>query len=313
MNSNNYGKDKREELSWIQLFEMFPDDEAAEKWFIQQRWPDGIRCAYCDCDNVQLDTTHPRMPFRCRPCKRFFSPKSNTIMQNSKLGYQAWAIAIHQMIENPKGISSVQLGRRLGITQPRAWHLLHKIREAYNDQMDAEPFDGEVEVDEMFVGGLEKNKHAKNKLHAGPFAGKTPVVGVLDRESNQVKATVVDSTDRETLQQFVLDNTTEAAIVYTDSAREYRGMPRKHDWVVHSRGEYVRGRTSTNGIESFWAPFKRGFKGTYHMMSRKHLQRYVNEFVGRHNHRSEDIIDQMAGIVEGMVGKQLRYQDLIAE
>jgi len=115
------------------------------------------------------------------------------------------------------------------------------------------------------------------------------------------------------LHDFVEENTTQSTIVYTDEARAYRGMPRKHGTVKHSVGGYVDGQISTNGVESFWSMLKRGHMGTYHKMSPKHLQRYVNEFAGRHNARPLDTRHQMRRIVRNMAGKRLRYQDLIAE
>ena len=190
--------------------------------------------------------------------------------------------------------------------------MLHRIREAWNEADDK--FYGEVEVDETYVGGKESNKHAYKKLRAGRGTiGKTAVVGVLDRDSGQVQAEVIEATDRETLHGVIEDKTTDGAIIYTDEARAYRNMPRKHLAVSHSVGEYVNGEIHTNGLESFWSMLKRGYMGTYHHMSKKHLHRYVNEFAGRHNSRSLDTRHQMAAIVRGAAGKRLRYKDLISD
>ena len=121
----------------------------------------------------------------------------------------------------------------------------------------------------------------------------------------------MDRTDGPTLRGFVADCTTIDATVYTDEHAAYRGLP-NHEAVKHSVGEYVRDQAHTNGVESFWALLKRGYYGTYHRMSPKHLQRYVNEFAGRHNIRPLDTVDQMRYIFRGLVGKRLRYQDLKA-
>ena len=126
-----------------------------------------------------------------------------------------------------------------------------------------------------------------------------------------MSAAVVGNTDAKTLQGFVGDHVAEGATIYTDDHGGYQGMPFEHETVKHSISEYVNGMAHTNGIESFWALLKRGYHGTYHHMSEKHLNRYVGEFSGRHNDREVDTIDQMAAIIRGLVGKRLRYQDLI--
>ena len=306
------GRHEREGISLVGLFEKFPDDETAERWFVQQRWPDGVICPFCDSKRITDNSARESMPYRCKDCKKRFSVKTDSVMHSSKIGYQKWAIAIYLVTTSLKGVSSMKLHRDLGITQKAAWHMLHRIREAYSDEYG--PFDGEVEVDETYMGGRKRNKHASKKLNAGRGpVGKTAVVGMKDRESKQVTAEVVPTTDRQTLQMFVIDNTTEEATVYTDNAGAYRNLPRRHGIVNHGIGEYVRAQIHTNGVESFWATLKRGVMGTYHHMSPKHLHRYVDEFSGRHNNRPLDTEEQMKSLVEGAAGKRLRYEDLIAE
>jgi len=308
------GKHYRKGISLPQLFRMFPDDETVQEWLEKQRWGDEPWCPHCGSFNVRRNS-HPSMPWRCadRECRKRFSVRTKTSMQRSNLGYQTWIVAIYLMTTSLKSVSSMKLHRDLEITQKTAWHLAHRIRESFECD-DENKFGGPVEVDESYFGGKRANmsnsKRKALKDTGRGTVGKTAVVGIKDRETNEVRARVVENTNAQALHPFIAENVDEDATVYTDDAVVYDSLPYDHEAVKHSVSEYVRDMAHTNGVESFWATLKRAHKGTFHKISPKHLNRYVHEFAGKHNVRPNDTIDQMASIVRRMEGKHLDYKGL---
>ena len=312
------GKHYRKGITLVELFDMFPDEASAEEWFVKLRWPNGICCPSCGSVNVQVGTAHPTMPFRCREkgCGTgFFSVKTGSAMQSSKLPYRTWIVAMYLLATNLKSVSSMKLHRDLGITQKSAWHLAHRLREARIEYRGL--FSGPVEVDETYFGGKRKNMSNKRRKEMAKLgrgtAGKTAVVGAKDRRTKAVKAQVVPDVGRRTLQAFISTLAGPSTKIYTDDASAYTGIPFDHSTVKHAIHQYVRGDVHTNGIESFWSMLKRAHMGTFHKMSPKHLDRYLREFVGKANTRRFDTIVIMASIAIGMRGRRLRYKDLIRD
>lgn len=314
------GKSFREGLTLLQVADMFRDEDRARHWLELQRWPHGPCCPECGSLNVQSRIRHRTMTHRCRDCpeKTFFSLRKGTVMEGSKLPYRVWAIGIYLFMTNIKGISSMRLHRELGISQKAAWFMLHRLRKAMEADRSARFF-GPVEADETYMGGKRKNmSNAKRRELAeagvgrGP-SGKTIVAGMKDRDTNQVVARMVETADKTTLHGFIGRHVDPTATVYTDDALVYERLPYAHETVNHSVSQYVNGMASINGVESFWSLLKRGFHGTYHKMSPKHLDRYVQEFATRHNIRDADTIHQMCAVVRMMAKKRLRYRDLIRD
>lgn len=299
------GRYNREGISLFKLMELFPTERAAYKWFESIFWPNGRVCPKCGSTRTH-EASHNNMPYRCRDCRGYFHLTTGTLMENTKLPLRKWAFAIYLEMTSLKGISSMKLHRELGISQKSAWFMLHRIRAGLIPK-NIKLFKHEVEVDETYMGG-KKKPHIKGR---GPV-GKTIVVGVKERGTKKIRAAVVPNTKKTTLIPFIQGNVVPGATVYTDDFASYINIPFPHFAVKHSVGEYVRDNAHTNGIESFWSMLKRAFHGTYHWFSAKHMDRYVEQFVAKHNMRNMDTLDLMENSAAGMAGRRLKYVELIA-
>ena len=309
---NAPGKAYRDGVSVIELMDMFPTERSAVRWFESVIWDGSRVCGHCGSERTRKVPKAKPMPYWCTDCRSYFNVRTGTPIACSKIPMRKWVIAIYLSLTSLKGVSSMKLHRDLGIGQKAAWFMLHRIRQAWSE--DSGPFSGPVEADETAMGGKRRNmsKAKRATLTGRGTAGKTIVAGVKDRATNLVSAAVIPGTDTATLSGFVLDRTVPGAKVYTDEHRGYSAVPNR-EAVAHSVGEYVRGMAHTNGIESFWSMLKRAHKGTFHKISPKHLDRYVQEFAGRHNVRESGTLVQMRDTVARLVGHRLLYRDLIAD
>lgn len=301
-------------LSLFDLQKMFPDEETSEQWFIDKRWNGHIHCPKCGSLNVKERVNRKPRSWRCREkeCRKDFSVKTDTIMHNSKISFQKWAMALYLHRTNMIGVSSIKLGHDLEIQQHHTWHLIKRIQFAEKEDLDM--FEGTVEADEMFVGGIEKYKH-NDKKHKN---GKIIVAGLKHRETGKVVLRVVPSRKKADLHKFIKEHVAKGSTLHTDELKSYKDVEgMNHESVNHSSGEYVRykdlEKIHTNGLERIWSEVRRSYHGTYRYMSAKHLDYYLIEISDRMNNRKVDMEDQLADIVHRMNGKKLPYKELIKE
>jgi transposase-like protein len=292
----------------------FANPDVAHNFMVSLRWPDGVTCPNCEGKEHSYIST--RRTWACKGCKTRFTVKKGSIMEDSPLSIELWLAAMWLISGAKNGISSCEIARSLGICQKSAWFLLHRIRHVMSTgSMDA--FVGEIEVDETFIGGLEKNKHSDKKLKAGRGSvGKDIVMGILERATNgqpasQIRTKVFPDTGRETLHAEIKASVAKGSTVYTDAHRGYRGMPDgwEHQWVDHAVS-YVEGNVHTNGCENFWSLFDRMLHGTYTHIDPQHLQAYADEMCYRFNNRKGVDGERFAVVAASTPGKRLTFKQL---
>ena len=299
-------------MTFLTLVKMFPTEESVIKYYINTRYPDGVKCNYCGSEKVYQEHKRPKV-FSCNDCKTTFSPFKGTIFEKSSTDMRKWMYAIHLFINGKKGISGLQLQREIDVTYKTAWRMLHQIRKAMGNSENQEFFDTIIEMDETYVGGKPRKENGYNDddndddnnatpprvNKRGRGTNKTPVVGVIDRNNKKVFAKIAlpnKEGKKLTAKQLIdilktVSKQENGNTIITDEFKSYDPLKRNnfvHLRIDHTEGFSDNNGTHTNNIESFWATLKRGVYGIYHHISVKYMQKYVDEFCFRYNNRENN-------------------------
>jgi transposase-like protein len=306
--------------SLLDFLNYFKNENICKKYLERKRFKDGEYCPHCGsfCKIYRI-----KSGYKCSDCRKTFSIRTNTIFARSHVPLKKWFTAIFLLSFHTKGISSVQLAKDLGVTQKTAWFMNHRIRTAltqedpfnFNENQDV------YEIDETYIGGKEKNKHQSKKTlgtQGRSLKTKSAVIGMVQR-NGKIIAVTSKSVSKDSLESLIKSNIKKGSTIFTDEFKSYKGLKElySHDFVIHSEGKYTKtglhGVVHTNTVEGFWSLLKRGIIGIYHYTSKKHLQRYLDAFCFRYNHRDYDIKQYFDSVLFRSAGKGISYKELIQE
>ena len=293
----------KQDINLVSLIKRFKSEDKCLAYLESLRWPDGIKCPRCASKSVSR--IKERDQFDCNDCRYQFSATSKTIFHDTHLPLWQWFLAVYMMIEAKKGISANQLKRTLGVSYKTAWYLCHRIRAAMHEAYPM-PLKGMIEIDETFVGG---KKHG-----AKGYQGKAVVVGAIQR-GGKILLQVAPDRSKPSLQNFIWKNTQSRADAYiTDDFSGYKGIEdenTRHEVLNHTLGEYDRNGLNTNSIENVWSLLKRSIVGSYHKISVKHLDAYLDELEWRFNNRDNEYLFRDT-ILKLVASEKLPYEKLVA-
>lgn len=303
----------KEIKSVLDLIKAFPDEQTCINHLEELRWDGEVVSPFDSSSKVYKCKGNK---YQCKNTGKYFNVKTNTIFDNTKIELQKWFLAIWLVTSYKKGISSIQLSKELDITQKSAWFLLQRIRNCFGID-DEEQLDGIIEADETFVGGKNKNRHKDKKVaqsQGRSFKDKTPVLGLLQRDGT-VRAFVIPDTKSKTIQPIILKHVQKDSVFISDEWHGYRGLHNHfdHHVVDHGKKQYVdfdNPEIHSNSIEGFWGILKRGYNGIYNWWSRKHMQKYVDEFVFRFNNRKTTQFVRFTNLLSNMENR-ITYKELI--
>jgi transposase-like protein len=296
------------------LLKIFPTEQSCINYFEEHRWK-GKPVSPFDPTSQVYKCANNR--YRCKNTGKYFSVRTGTVFENSKIPLQKSFLAFYLLSSRKKGISSHQLARDIRITQKTAWFLLNRLRKAFKHPNFQTMLQNVVEIDETFIGGKNKNRHWNKKVpnsQGRSWVDKTPVLGLLERNGNLITQ-VVSDTRQKTLEPIIEATVKKGSDIYTDEwYRHSKNLPKSfnHQIVNHSIKQYVDGKVSVNAVENRWSHLKRMIYGTYHWVSKKHTQKYLDEFTLRNNTKQYNDKERFDLVLLSTVGKRLTYQQLIS-
>ncbi len=295
----------KQDMNLMKLMEQYGNEDACRDTLEKLRWHDGIQCPRCGSKSIR--NSYTRDQFDCASCGYQFSVTSGTIFHDSHLPLMKWFVAVYLMVESRKGISANQMKRTLNVSYKTAWYLCHRIRNAMITDTKKQ-LNGIVEVDETWVGGKMKN------VGHGFKGNKVLAVGAVERDGDVVLEAIKHA-DRETLHKFIHSHTApDTEAIYTDDWPAYDGIAdhdTRHETVNHSAEEWVRGDVHTNSVENIWSLLKRSIVGSYHQVSKKHLNAYLDELEWRFNNRDNPYLFRDT-LLKLIVSENLPYEKLTA-
>lgn len=295
------------------LQKVFPTEQDCIKYLERHRWKGIIISPFNPASKVYPCANNR---YKCKKTNKYFNVKTKTVFENSKIPLQDWFWVLYVFANHKKGISSRQLGEDINVTQKTAWFMLQRLRHASNIALFKDMLKDFVEIDEVFIGGSNPNRHWDKKVphsQGRSWKDKIPILGIVERDSGKLFAQVVPNVQQNTLKSIIKANIEEGSTIYTDEWYRHSRLDRwfNHEIVNHSAKQYVNGKASTNSIENRWSHLNRMTYGTYHWISRKHAQRYIDEFVMRNNIRKYSKQDRFDLLLSSTIGKRLTYEELV--
>jgi transposase-like protein len=290
-----------------------PSEQECINYFEEKRWKGKVISPFDPKSKVYKCKNNR---YKCKNTRKYFTVKTGTVFRNSNLPLQKWFLALYILSNYKKGFSSCQLAKEIKTTQKTAWFVLHRLREIFDLSKFKAMLENSVEVDETFIGGKNKNRHWNKKTpscQGRNWKDKIPIWGGIERETKRIICQVVPNTKTKSLLPMVRENIKEGSNVYSDEWLAYKHLHRwfTHEIVIHKKKQYVNGRATTNRIENVWGHLK-GTIRTYTHISRKHSQRYLDEFALRFNTREYKTEERFDLVLLASVGKSLSYSQLIS-